>query len=502
MAVVGAGLAGSLVADAMIRTGASVIVLESGPRRMDYAAGQGPRAGRWPGRVMWKATSGGKRRPVAAVVGHGPGGSSALYGAALERFREADFDGSRAVPDHALETIWPVDSDEMAAWYERAEEALGVSGQREEAGFRGTLPALSARDHALIETLRANGRSPYRLPVAISYKPGCAECQGNRCERRCKGEGWTSVLSNHPETDRFRLCFDAHVSSVSSDDAGTVLLEVTGQGQVRAKRLVLAAGALNTPRLLEASPALFSGPMHPMVGRGLMFHSTDLFIVRAPDGLAVDGPKKVLGLRDFYDLPGGRGGEIQSLGFDLSSRLVSRHLGEVLSAKGMPGGQKLMTLTRLPAAALAARLGPQPVFATVLEDLPYKDNRVVLGREGHGPEAPILIDYKVSEELSERWYQLRDAVTGAFAPLPVSFLLRRVAPNLGHPCGTVRMGDDPAIAPVDASGRLRGARAPVFVADASVFPSSGGTNPALTIAANAMRIAAGLTGELNAGAIE
>ena len=83
---------------------------------------------------------------------------------------------------------------------------------------------------------------------------------------------------------------------------------------------------------------------------------------------------------------------------------------------------------------------------------------------------------------------MRAAIHKAFAPLDVKFLLKSVSPNLGHPCGTVRMGTDPETDPVDEFGRLRGVAAQVFVADASVFPSSGGANPGLTVAANALRI--------------
>jgi choline dehydrogenase-like flavoprotein len=60
-----------------------------------------------------------------------------------------------------------------------------------------------------------------------------------------------------------------------------------------------------------------------------------------------------------------------------------------------------------------------------------------------------------------------------------------------HPMGTVRMGGDPRTTAVDSAGRLRGV-AGVYVADASLFPTSTRLNPQLTIMAFAMRIARGI----------
>lgn len=60
-----------------------------------------------------------------------------------------------------------------------------------------------------------------------------------------------------------------------------------------------------------------------------------------------------------------------------------------------------------------------------------------------------------------------------------------------HPLGTCRMGDDPAKAPCDAFGALRGHDG-LYVTDGAAIPGGTGVNPALTIAANAERIAAHL----------
>jgi choline dehydrogenase-like flavoprotein len=72
------------------------------------------------------------------------------------------------------------------------------------------------------------------------------------------------------------------------------------------------------------------------------------------------------------------------------------------------------------------------------------------------------------------------------------FCLSRPFPSdehVSHQCGTLRFGAQPADAVCDPDGRLFG-RPNVFVVDGSVFPTSLGVGPALTIMANALRVAA------------
>ncbi len=58
-----------------------------------------------------------------------------------------------------------------------------------------------------------------------------------------------------------------------------------------------------------------------------------------------------------------------------------------------------------------------------------------------------------------------------------------------HQCGTARMGEDPATSVVDPLCRCHDVEN-LWIVDASVFPSSAAVNPALTIAATALRVAA------------
>jgi choline dehydrogenase-like flavoprotein len=65
----------------------------------------------------------------------------------------------------------------------------------------------------------------------------------------------------------------------------------------------------------------------------------------------------------------------------------------------------------------------------------------------------------------------------------------------GHVCGTIRFGTDPRTSVLDRNNRTHDLTN-LYVVDASFFPSSGGTNLSLTIAANALRSADSIAAQL------
>jgi choline dehydrogenase-like flavoprotein len=63
--------------------------------------------------------------------------------------------------------------------------------------------------------------------------------------------------------------------------------------------------------------------------------------------------------------------------------------------------------------------------------------------------------------------------------------------TFSHAVGTVRMGTDPATSALDENCQFRGVDN-LYVVDGSFMPTSAALNPSLTIAANALRVGAGL----------
>jgi choline dehydrogenase-like flavoprotein len=150
----------------------------------------------------------------------------------------------------------------------------------------------------------------------------------------------------------------------------------------------------------------------------------------------------------------------------------------------------------------APRLLPRPVLgflrrhmlplAGIVEDLPDPDNRVSWA----GGRPSLRHRYGAYDlERGRRLSRLMARIlrrAGAVVCLKKRLALDE---HVAHQCGTLRFGTDPAHAVLDRDCRMF--RHPnVLAVDGSFFPTSLGVGPALTIIANALRVAAVVTAEL------
>jgi len=130
------------------------------------------------------------------------------------------------------------------------------------------------------------------------------------------------------------------------------------------------------------------------------------------------------------------------------------------------------------------RFGRATIFVNLIEDLPYRENRVVINNE----EADgVSVKYTIKPELRERGALLRKLLSDRLKERRLTFLNQDIELNLGHPCGTCVMSNDPSTGVVDRNCRAHGIEN-LYIADASFMPTSGAINPSLTIAANALRV--------------
>jgi choline dehydrogenase-like flavoprotein len=429
----------------------------------------------------------GRNERVFAPVGCAVGGSSIHYGAALERMAPSDFQpletGSRPA------AIWPESYESFLPFYEAAETLYGVAAGMNDTGDS----LLSEWDRALMAAMRQNGLRPERLRVAIRYDEECQECIGRVCPRQCKADARTACLISALSQPACRLLDDCDVLTLEADADRVRSIRARYRGEhidIHARIVVIAAGAFHSPQILLRSRNSFwpngLGNSSDQVGRNLMFHIGEHFALWAPRRFNRNGrQKKSISVRDFYVVDGRRLGYVQSVGVDAGRGNVAVFVKDILRRRGLRHERLLSLLAWLPSRVASRALGEASIFASLTEDDPNPENRIVLDPEQ--PDGAAFI-YNITDDLRERADALREAFARHIRP----WRLMRLAPttwmNYGHPCGTCCFGNDPATSVLNRDNRAHDVEN-LYVVDASFMPRSGAVNPSLTIAANALRSA-------------
>ncbi len=263
---------------------------------------------------------------------------------------------------------------------------------------------------------------------------------------------------------------------------------------LRARLVILAAGALATPVLLLRSTSkqsphgLANGS--GLVGRNLMRHCIDLYAATSLTKPLAEENVKELAFNDFYFQEREKLGTVQSFGrLPPASMLVASLQHDIATSAGRAAASLLALTKPLMRPMLERTFANALILAATMEDLPFRDNRVFPDGD-HG----IGISYRLNQPDRARIRRFRQRMAEALEPWKYS-LLKQAENNerIAHACGTCRMGTDPAQSVVDTHNRAHDADN-LYIVDSSFFPSSGGTNPSLTIAANALRVAEHLNG--------
>lgn len=388
---------------------------------------------------------------------------------------------------------------------------------------------------------RARGLHPFPTPVAINNgtyqppgqaaRPGCSYCgfcSGYACPIEAKGDTRVTALRIAQATGNLTIVPDTFVRNVEivAGRATRVnVIDAAGKFDHWSadKAVVLAASTVETPRLILNSikdGTLQAGAVNTeMVGRYLMVH-------HYPAGVGVfeervdywRGFWSMRCLDDWYFGPRGSSdpqfgwGNLQTVGPSGGARSAFGTGGLISMAKTVGWGPTHK-------GAMKYLFGHLQFLSIIGQDPPVATNRVDLD--------PIVTDvYGVPVARITYTHHPNDvAVQAAAAPLLAGLLaemgatstqmvmpigvgtaipqfgsqdqfhvgaLRGVPDTVGglvnHQMGTMRMGDDESTSVVDPDGRVRGV-SNMFVADGSVFPTSGGYNPTLTIQAMAWRTA-------------
>lgn len=539
VAVIGTGMGGATTGYELARLGHRVLFVEKGlflhqallsTARPGADAGPAPGArlttadeaseevrlnsGSWPRRLQGRTSFG--EIEFFAPLGCGSGGSTAIYSAALERFCPSDFAPKANFPDARDSTLpekWPVSYEDLRPYYERAEELFRVRGTRDPLHPHGESrlrppPPLSPRDQHLHDSFGRLGLHPYRSHVGCEFVDGCTDCVGGPCLRSCKNDAARICIL--PAIEKFGASLLPQCEVVRLEAGAMEVTQIRCRWKdkdlsIKAKIIVLAAGAYMTPVLLLNSRSVQwpngLANRSGLVGRNLMLHVSDFFAVRPLGRFSDAGPHKSLALNDFYFAEGEKLGTFQTAGAAVAIGQIMQYMRDV--AEKDPAWWRKLASPRpkwwrkvsSPAVRLVAAMmyhlfnfKNAAVWANIIEDLPYHDNRVIADPNASNG---MRFEYRYPEELRKRVRSFRKRLAEALRPHRLIVLSGDNNLNYGHVCGTCRFGDDPRTSVLDRNNRAHDLTN-LYVVDASFFPTSGGTNPSLTIAANALRVAAAM----------
>ena len=495
--IIGTGVGGATVGHSLALAGLRVLFLEKGGRiaaGADDSTAVAPEArvahGFWPHPVSQRQANGEHRRFYAAI-GCALGGSSIHYAAALERMADSDFEGRSASGEPTSRSIsaWPVSFAEFEQAYAAAEALYGINGQSSSLAEQ----RMSEWDRALLGQMRKNGLKPDPLHVAIRYDAQCKECIGKICPRDCKSDARVACLEEALRQPQCQLLEHCDVQTLEADADSVRVVKVLQRGrelELRARIVVLAAGALHSPQILLRSHNRFwphgLANSSDQVGRNLMFHASDIYALWAPRRFDREGQqRKAISVRDFYVHEGRRLGYVQSMGLDAGRGVIAAYIKDQLRRRGVHHELLLSLLAMVPSRLGAHMFGSAGIFAAMTEDDPNPDNRIVLD-----PDEPdgASFSYTITDDLRRRADELRRAFSNGVRPWRLLRLSKEIDMNYGHPCGTCRFGADRAASVLDRDCRAHDVEN-LYVVDASFMPRSGAVNPSLTIAANAVRVA-------------
>jgi len=363
-----------------------------------------------------------------------------------------------------------------------------------------------------------------------------------------------------------RVLLNATVTRIDTNDEGTAFasLEVSTingvRSQVRAKAAVLAASAIENPRVLLVSRRVHVnglGNQNDLVGRFLMDHPSARI-----GRFKVEDCAAIVRRFGFYGVKHRGRSHMYMHGLALSTELQEREglmhcaaymleeraaddpwdaLKRLLRANSEKPISDLLTVACGPSLLakgagmrlFASNVVPQRLKEMIInvmirqnanflvrefqdrglphkltgvvvdgitEQCPDPQSRITLSHKTDALGVPLArVDWRIDDRAKRSLLRLGHLLATEFprvglpAPLLEDWIARQDPQNgviidMGHTAGTTRMSDDPKLGVVDSNCRVHGV-AGLYVAGASVFPTSGHANPTLMIVALAIRLA-------------
>jgi len=502
--IIGTGAGGGTLAHHLAPSGKRILILERGsflPREKEnWSAKDVYQQERYHTQEQWFDVNNKTFRPA---MNYWVGGNTKVYGAALLRMRERDFE--QVQHKDGISPEWALKYSDFDPYYLQAEQLYDVHGQ---AGTDPTepsrnlpypYPAIShePRMQQLADALTQVGLHPFHLPLGLKLNEvdqtlgnciRCNTCDGFPCLTHGKADADVNCIQPIRQTANITLLTDAKVTRLHTSPSGREVTQVEadihGESQFfTGDIVVVACGAINSAALLLRS----ANDRHPhglanssdQVGRNLMKHICTALVQLSPTpNLAVY--QKTICISDFYwgepDFPYPMG-LVQNTGNVLADMLPVEAPALLAPLLKLRPGAELKTIADRTVG-----------WWLQTEDLPDAANRVRVQGDR------LYLDYKpnnleASDRLIKRWVGILKHVDRVEHCIPFSIYPRNTVTiqTVGHQCGTCRFGEDPSTSVLNLDCRTHDVEN-LYVVDGSFFPSSSAVNPTLTIIANALRV--------------
>jgi len=452
------------------------------------------------------------------------GGSTWSFRGNSPRYIPSDF---KLKTLHGVGADWPISYDDLEPWYCDAEDALGVAGDHRE--WNGIFGAYRSRKFPLpkiaqaygdmklkskIDGLRIDGVKVrmFALPQARNSRKydGRPACEGNsNCVPLCP------IQAKYDATVHVKKAIKAGAKLIdravvtdlkldASNNIGEVVYKTWPDGQINSAKgriVVLAAHGIEAPKiLLNSNAGNGIANSSQQVGRNLMDHPGGEGAAMMPfQVFPFRGPQSTSCIESFRDH------KFRSefcafrltIGNDGWGR--SEHPFDTL---------KKLTDRKLFGEELRKELHHivtrQLRVAYSTEQLPDPNNRVTLADEADefGIRKP-KIAYKVDDYTRKGMEYIQKIIKTIFTKVGTredewefSDLKTGFYSGSGHIMGTTRMGSEPQTSVVDAECRSHDHQN-LFIAGSGVFPTSSCTNPTITLAALALRAAESVQKQLS-----
>ncbi len=429
-------------------------------------------------------------------MGYWVGGNTKVYGAALFRLREKDFETLQ----HAggISPEWPLKYNDFEPYYTRAEKLYNVHGKK---GIDPTEPYMTedyphdAVSHEpvieeLYNDLQNRGYHPFYIPLGVKLNEKdilnsecirCDSCDGFPCLLHAKADADINCVRPSIKESNITLLTGIKVTKLITNAAGNSItsVEAEANGQQHffsADIIVVSCGAINSAALFLQS----ANDKHPgglanksnQVGRNFMKHQNAAVLALSRKANKTIF-QKTMAVNDFYfgdeefEFPMGH---IQLLGKANKDMLAAD------APKFAPG----FVLDQMASHSID--------WWMTGEDLPDAENRVTI------KNGKVLLQYRDNntkgfDRMMMKWKKILQDCDVCDTILDHKLYLGKKIPLAGvaHQCGTLRFGANAATSVLDINCKTHEIDN-LYVVDGSFFVSSGAVNPSLTIMANAIRV--------------